>query len=149
MSKVVPVGQKLSYLFAIIVGVAALATSYVFGSSVEIFSENRTRLILAIFIVVFPLAIESVGTLGLLLHWFRGIIRPGLVINILQWIAGFFGIAAIFDGIMRLMRKSEWMLSGPTPLVTDAILLILFILWMAVSHIIHKDSKERGVCEYC
>lgn len=142
--------QKINYLFAAIAGVATAATLFGIAGSFKFLYPDFSRIGLAFLVVIGPLALEAVGAAGLIFHWFdTWVFRPGKVINILQWIAGLLGIAAIFDGVMRLTRRAAWMISGPIPLAVDAILVLLFVLWMVVSYYINKDAKERKVCQFC
>lgn len=142
--------QKINYLFATIAGVATAATLFSIALSLRFLYPDFEKLGLAFLVVTAPLILEAIGAAGLIFHWFdTWVFRPGRVINILQWIAGLLGIAAIFDGVMRLTRRATWMLSGPLPLTVDAILILLFILWMVVSYYINKDAKERKVCQFC
>lgn len=142
--------KKINRLFATIAGVATTATLFAIAGSFKFLYPDWAKLSLAFLIVVAPLALEALGAFGLIVHWFdMRALRPGRVIGILQWIAGFLGIAAIFDGVMRLTRRAAWMVSGPIPLSIDVILILLFVLWMVVSYYINKDVKERKVCQFC
>lgn len=142
--------QKINHLFAAIAGIATAATLFGIVGSIKFLYPDFARIGLAFLIVIMPLTFEAIGAIGLTFHWFdTWVLRPGRVINILQWIAGFLGIAAIFDGVMRLTRRAAWMVSGPIPLAVDAILVLLFVLWMVVSYYINKDTKERKICQFC
>lgn len=142
--------KKINRLFATIAGVATAAILFTIAGSLKLLYPDFSRLSLAFVIIIAPLIIEALGAAGLIAHWFdRWILRPGKVINILQWIAGFLGVAGIFDIVMRMTRRAEWMVSGPLPFAVDTILILLFVLWLMVSYYINKDAKERKVCQFC
>lgn len=142
--------QKLHPLFSLIGAASTMSALYAFGVSLGAFRHESDRLGLAILFLILPLLVEAIGAVGLMMHWWNNsVIRPGRMINILQWIAGVFGIAAIFDVVMRFSRKSSWMFSDPTAVTLDVMLIMTFCLWMAVSHYIHEDSKQRKSCDYC
>lgn len=96
--------------------------------------------------ITIPLVLEALGTAGINYHWF---IRAGRIVDTLQWVAGILGTLAIFDLVMRLMRRGAWMLDSGAPIIFDAILILLFVLWMVVSHLIHEDAIKRKVCDFC
>lgn len=140
--------QKIKSVFWIIAGVAIAGVSYSTIFLRLLFPDIKQMLMISGF-VIFPLLIEGTGAVGLARNWFNSpIIRPGRVVNILQWVAGILGAVAIFDSVIRLLRRSPWMRSTAT-LTLDGILILLFVLWMVASYLINKDAKERKICEFC
>lgn len=137
-------------LFSLIGGISFAAALVILAGAIRVYVPDWQKIGWAAVVVVFPLLVESFGAIGLVGNWFfRHRMRPGKVVNFLQWIAGIFGIAAIFDLVMRITRKSAWMVSGTEAFAVDAIFIVLFALWLVVSHYINKDVKERKVCQFC
>lgn len=142
--------QKLHTLFSIIAAASTMSGLYALSVSIGAFRYESSRLILAMVFLVVPLMVEAIGTIGLMMHWWdNSRIRPGRMLDMLQWVAGVFGIAAIFDFVMRFTRKSTWMFSDPTAVTMDVMLILTFCLWLLVSHYIHQDSKQRKFCDFC
>lgn len=127
----------LTQLFFVISGVAA--TSAVFVATVYGIALPS--------LLVLPLLVEAFGSYGLAENVAPKKLHKGLVVNILQWISGVIGLAALFDGVMRFMRFRN--VDQDMALTLDAVLVLLFFLWMVVSHLINKDAQRRNMCEFC
>lgn len=146
------VKQKLKPMFWLVIWVAVLGISFTAATAIKINGSGAgTRKLFAVFAaVIIVMLLDAAVAFGLLFDWFKiGGLRPGKVINILQWLAGFFGAAAIFDIALRLMERATWMVFGAAPFILDGILIALFMLWMQISHIINKDMEKNKVCEFC
>lgn len=114
--------HKLNVIFWIIATVSLAGIFYA--------AEAKTNL--KFFIL--PFAIESAG--AFVLVWRFCVFWPRAekkIVTVLQWTAGIFGTAGIFDAAMRLMKRVA-VYDSPQWLILDAFFVILFVLWMAVSY---------------
>lgn len=142
--------QKIQMLFWIIAFLSIIGTSLILGFAVEFLKNDIKQFILVSIFVIAPLFIQSLGAAGLARSWFdHRKLRSGKIINILQWVAGIFGVLGIFDFTMRFMRKSSWMFDSPVTLVVDGILVATFILWLTISYFIEESAEKNKTCEFC
>lgn len=107
-------------------------------------SNDVEQFVLVSIFVIAPLLIQSLGAVGLARSWFgHWKLQPGKIVNILQWVAGIFGVFGIFDFAMRFIRKSPWMFDSPGTIVADGILVAIFILWLMVSCSIEEHTNSH------
>ena len=146
----IPARERLNAVFFIIAGVAAIGAAYAARAAMPFAYPDISQVFWIALLFVVPLALIAFGALGLERHWFMRLhVRAGMALSILQWISGILGIIAIFDIVMRLTRRTSWMIESISPFVIDGILVLVFILWLFASHLINEDKKERKVCEFC
>lgn len=140
----------LKYLFSFISGASGTAAIFALMSCVQVFYKEWVNLIVSIFIAVIPLIIEAFGSFSLIFNRFVQWDFPAdKVISVLQWIAGIFGLIAIFDLSMRLGHRSGWMMQQALPFTIDVLLILIFVLWLIVSYFVKETAHERGKCGLC
>ena len=135
-------------IFSAIACVAAVALFFLVTNFFKVKPES-VNFWLALFLLSAPLVFEMIGAIYLAIHRFDyglqiwRFISPEAVINISQWISGFFGIAAVFDLSMRIYRKATWMDSGNASLYIDVPLIALVLFWALVSRFSKDDLQVK------
>lgn len=136
--------QKIQLLFWIIsaAGVGAI-----------IFALTINSLTIGIIFII-AYVLQTLGAMGLALRWFtnrpsRLFNRPGKIINFIQYISGALAVFAMFDFARLLLGKINIVVPTWTAIGIHSIAILLFSLWLLVSHFIRKDVSERKVCEFC
>ena len=130
-----------------IICVVALVGAVFVGSALfkDFQTKNSFHVLLVTGFVIMPFLVEAAGSFGLTQGWFNHwIIGKGKVMEILQWIAGVFGAAAIFDGVMRLFKKVN-MPDNAYWFALDLIFLAVFFAWMAVSYSLNENAPPGPV----
>lgn len=142
--------QTLNHIFSVIVIIAAPTVIFIAISQILMMRLDRSLAGLAVLLVLIPLGLQVFAAAGLLYHWFyRWGWHAGSVVDIAQWIAGVQGITALFDSVIRLMRRSPWMMTGYAPFAIDAAFMALFALWLGVSYVLNKHVERGRKCEFC
>lgn len=132
--------QKIQLLFWIIsaAGVGAI-----------IFALTINSLTVGIILVV-AYVLQTLGAMGLALRWFSLLFRrQGKIINFIQYISGALAVFALFDFARLLLGKINIIMPALAAIGLHSIAILLFSLWLLVSHFIRKDVSERKVCEFC
>lgn len=141
--------RQLDYVFCIITGVSLAGVVFVGQTAIKFFNVDIGHTMLVFIVVIIPLLLEAIGAFGLVEHWFDKVwLKAGKIIGFLQWIAGIFGAAAIFDGAMRLMKRIP-AVDNLYWFTLDTIFIILFFSWMIVSYLINEYACSSGKCEFC
>jgi len=139
--------KLIDSIFSAIACAAAVALFFLVVNFFKVEPES-VNFWLALFLVSAPLVFEMIGAIYLGIHRFDSglqiwrYISPKTVINLSQWISGFFGIAAVFDLSMRIYRKAPWMDSGNISLYIDVPLIVLVLFWALVSRLSEDDLRN-------
>ncbi|MBI5413223.1 hypothetical protein HZA42_02625 [Candidatus Peregrinibacteria bacterium] len=142
--------QILNHIFFTIVVIAVPTIVFIVINQIVLMHLDWSRTGLAILLVLIPLALQAFIAAGLLYHWFyRWDWHTGTIVDTVQWIAGIQGITALFDFIIRLMRRSPWMMSGYAPFAIDAAFVMIFVLWISISYVLNRHVNSGNECEFC
>lgn len=80
--------------------------------------------------IIIALAFEGAVAICLQLRLF---ISKGSFLESAQWISGIACVVALFDAVLRLTKRGDFLNDNFSSLITDGILIALFLLWLAVS----------------
>jgi len=124
--------NKSSVYFLLIAAVAFCGAFFIGGFLKDFYFDAQKFVWLSV-IFILPLIVHGVVGFSFFKGWIG--VRDSSSSNVVGAMfisVQIFALFAIFDLIMRLMQRTEWMLSSVTPFIGDVTWILLLGLWMWV-----------------
>ncbi len=138
------VRARIAHQLWTIAAISLCGAAFTLGSDVRLFLPQRSEFLRTFFILCAPLILSFFISVGMLFGWFiKDLLTPHRALTLIQTVSGASALLAIFDLGMRVVRHSPWMLRAPALLVQDVVIITVFILWGAVSHIANSAKNAR------
>lgn len=127
-----------------IAAISLCGAAFALGSDVRLFLPQRSEFLRTFFVLCVPLILSFFISVGLLCRWFiKDLLTPHRALTLIQTVAGASALMAIFDLGMRVVRQAPWMLRSPALLAQDVVLIVVFMLWAIVGHIVNTTENAR------